>query len=56
MIKYYDEPVAKKHADVFYQVSTLDIGAITEVAKKEKVDLKHILECKRKMFMLYHLL
>ncbi len=35
---YYDEPVAKKYADYFYQVSTLDIEAITELAKKEKVD------------------
>ena len=35
---YYSEPVAKKYADVFYQESTLDIEAITEIAKKEKVD------------------
>lgn len=35
---YYAEPVAKPYADVFYQVSTLDIPAITEVAKKEQVD------------------
>lgn len=35
---YFPEPVAKPHADIFYQVSTLDIPAITEVAKKEKVD------------------
>ncbi len=35
---YYKEPVAKKYADYFFQVSTLDIEAITELAKKEKVD------------------
>lgn len=35
---YYKEPVAKPYADVFYQVSTLDIEAITEVAQKEQVD------------------
>lgn len=35
---YYAEPVAKKYADVFYQVSTLDVEGITQVAKKEKVD------------------
>lgn len=35
---WYEKPVARKHADIFYQVSTLDIEAITEVAKKEKVD------------------
>lgn len=35
---YYAAPVAKPYADKFYQVSTLDIEAITEVAKKEKVD------------------
>jgi len=33
-----EEPVAKKYADVFYQASTLDIQAITEIAVKEKVD------------------
>lgn len=35
---YYTEPVAKKYADKFYQVSTLDIDAITDVARKEQVD------------------
>ncbi len=35
---YYPEPVAKPYADLFYQVSTLDIAAITDVAKKEQVD------------------
>lgn len=35
---YYEEPVAKKYADVFYRVSTLDIDAIRDVAKKENVD------------------
>ena len=31
-------PVARPYADIFYQVSTLDVPAITEVARKEKVD------------------
>ena len=31
-------PVAKPCADIFYQASTLDVPAITEIAKKEKVD------------------
>ena len=35
---YYENPVAKPYADKFYQVSTLDIPAITEVAKQENVD------------------
>lgn len=35
---YYAEPVAKPYADKFYQVSTLDVEAITNVAKSEKVD------------------
>ena len=35
---YYENPVAREYADIFYQVSTLDIDGITEVAKKEKVD------------------
>lgn len=35
---YFPNPVAKPHADVFYQVSTLDVPAITDVARKEKVD------------------
>jgi len=35
---YFENPVAKAYADIFYQVSTLDVPAITEVAKKEKVD------------------
>ena len=35
---YYAEPVAKKYADIFYQVSTLDVDGIREVAKKEKAD------------------
>ena len=34
---YYAEPVAKKYADIFYQVSTLDVDAITKVAKDENV-------------------
>ena len=35
---YFSEPVAKKYADIFYQESTLDVEAITEIAKKENVD------------------
>lgn len=35
---YFENPVAKPYADVFYQVSTLDLEAITRVAKEEKVD------------------
>lgn len=35
---YYENSVARSHADVFYQVSTLDIEGITNVAVKEKVD------------------
>lgn len=31
-------PVARKYADKFYQVSTLDVEAIKSVAEKEKVD------------------
>jgi len=35
---YYQNPVAKPYADIFYQVSTLDVEAITQVAREEKVD------------------
>lgn len=35
---YYEHPVARDYADVFYRVSTLDVEAITDVAKKEQVD------------------
>ena len=35
---YYAEPVAKPYADKFCQVSTLDIPAITGLAKAEQVD------------------
>lgn len=35
---YNSEPVAKKYADKFYRVSTLDIDAIRKVAIDEKVD------------------
>lgn len=35
---WYENPVARKHADIFYQVSTLDVEAIRETAIKEKVD------------------
>lgn len=33
-----ENPVAKSHADIFYQESTLDVEAITRVARDEKVD------------------
>ena len=35
---YYPNPIAKPYADKFYQISTLDIPAVTELAKTEKVD------------------
>lgn len=35
---YYENPVAKPYADQFYQVSTLDIAGITDIAQKESVD------------------
>lgn len=35
---YYENPVAKPYADKFYRESTLDVPAITRVAKEEKVD------------------
>lgn len=35
---YYAEPVAKPYADKFYRESTLDVPAITRVAREEKVD------------------
>lgn len=35
---YYSEPVAKSYSDKFYQVSTLDVEAITQVAQTEAVD------------------
>ncbi len=35
---YFENPVAKPYADKFYRVSTLDIDAITKVAKEENVD------------------
>lgn len=34
---YFPEPVAKPYADIFYQVSTLDLPAIRKVAIEEKV-------------------
>lgn len=33
-----DNPIAKDFADIYYQVSTLDVEAITEVAQKEEVN------------------
>lgn len=35
---YYPNPVAKPYADVFYQISTLDIPAITDLARQQQVD------------------
>lgn len=35
---YYKQPVAKEYADIFHQISTLDVAAIKAVAQKEKVD------------------
>lgn len=35
---YYENPVAKPYADKFYRASTLDVPAITDIAKAEKVD------------------
>lgn len=35
---YNKEPVAKKYADKFYQISTLDIEAVKQTAVAEKVD------------------
>ena len=35
---YYENPVARPYADIFYQESTLDIPAITRVAQQEQVD------------------
>ena len=35
---YYEEPVAKKYADEFYQISTLDVEGITNLAREKKVD------------------
>lgn len=36
---YYERPPAKEYADVFYQVSTLDIDAIRNIVVKENADL-----------------
>lgn len=35
---YFENPVAKPYADIFYRVSTLDTEAITSIAKAQKVD------------------
>lgn len=35
---YNEEPVAKKYADKYYQVSTLDVDAIKKIAEDESVD------------------
>lgn len=36
---YTNKPVASEYADVFYQISTLDIESIKELVRKENVDL-----------------
>ena len=36
---YFENPPAKKYADKFYQVSTLDVEKVREVAIKEEVNL-----------------
>ena len=38
LIDWNKEPVAKVYANKFYQVSTLDVDAVTEIATKEQVD------------------
>ncbi len=38
LVDFNEEPVAKKYADRYYRVSTLDIPAVREVAVKEGVD------------------
>lgn len=38
LLDYLSDPIAKPYADKFYQVSTLDIPAVTEIAQKECVD------------------
>lgn len=35
---YYPNPIAKPYADQFFQISTLDVPGITELASREKVD------------------
>lgn len=35
---YYEEPVAKPYADLFCRASTLDVEAITDIARREEVD------------------
>lgn len=39
LIDYYMNPPAKEHADVHYQVSTLDVEKIKKIAIEENVDL-----------------
>lgn len=35
---YNEDPVAKPYADKYYRTSTLDVAAITEIARQEQVD------------------
>ena len=39
LVDYLDQPYAKKYADRHIQASTLDLDAVTEIAKEEGVDL-----------------
>lgn len=39
LVDYLDKPYAKSFADRHIQASTLDVDAVTEIAKNEKVDL-----------------
>lgn len=39
LVDYLDKPYAKPFADRHIQASTLDVDAVTEIAKNEKVDL-----------------
>ena len=50
-----EEPVAKKHADIFYKESTLDVAKITEIARMEQVDFL-ITACTDQALLTDHLL
>lgn len=39
LVDYYEQPPAKEFAKEHYQISTLDIDAVKEIARNEKVDL-----------------
>lgn len=38
LLDYYPNPIAKPYADKFYQISTLDVQAVLEIARTEQVD------------------